>query len=129
MGSRAGSRPWLRRWPGVASLAAPPDRGSLHGMMISPNPYLGFRFPPEVIEHAVWPPARPRRALGRRSHCFSLSLRDLELILAARGIVVSYESIREWGLRIGRIFANMLKRAASHYRATSGTCFASDKPT
>jgi putative transposase len=36
-------------------------------------------------------------------HCFSLSLRDVELILAARGIVVSYESIREWGLRFGRI--------------------------
>jgi len=38
-------------------------------------------------------------------HCFSLSLRDVELILAARGIVVSYETIRDWGLRFGRIFA------------------------
>lgn len=35
---------------------------------------------------------------------------DVELILAARRIVVSYESIREWGLRFGRIFANKLKR-------------------
>ena len=68
-------------------------------MTTSPNPYRGFRFPPEVIEHAVW-----------LYHCFSLSLRDVELILAARGIVVSYESIREWGLRFGQIFANMLKR-------------------
>src|SRR6266404_6084960 len=68
-------------------------------MTISPNPYRGFRFPPTVIEHAVW-----------LYHCFSLSLRDVELILAARGIVVSYESIREWGLRFGRIFANALKR-------------------
>ena len=40
----------------------------------------------------------------------SLSLRDVELILAARGIVVSYETIREWGLRFGRLFANELKR-------------------
>jgi putative transposase len=40
----------------------------------------------------------------------ALSLRDVELILAARGIVVSYESIREWGLRFGRIFANMLRQ-------------------
>jgi len=47
-------------------------------MPISPNPYRGFRFPPEVIRHAVW-----------LYHCFSLSLRDVELILAARGIVVS----------------------------------------
>jgi putative transposase len=37
-------------------------------------------------------------------------LRDVELILAARGIVVSYESIRDWGLRFGRMFANTLKR-------------------
>jgi putative transposase len=76
-----------------------PERGRLPGMTMSSNPYRGFRFPPEVIEHAVW-----------LYHCFSLSLRDVELILAARGIVVSYESIREWGLRFGRIFANMLKR-------------------
>jgi len=48
--------------------------------------------------------------VARLYHCFSLSLRDVELILAARGIVVSYESIREWGLRFGRIFANTLKR-------------------
>ena len=68
-------------------------------MTTSPNPYRGFRFPPEVIQHAVW-----------LYHCFTLSLRDVELILAARGIVVSYESIREWGLRFGRHFANMLKR-------------------
>ncbi|MFC7739256.1 hypothetical protein ACFQX4_26630 [Roseomonas sp. GCM10028921] len=39
-----------------------------------------------------------------------MSLRDVELILAARGIVVSYESIREWGLRFGRLFADALKR-------------------
>ncbi|WP_424140430.1 IS6 family transposase, partial [Roseomonas chloroacetimidivorans] len=38
------------------------------------------------------------------------SMRDVELILAARGVVVSYETIREWGLRFGRQFANALKR-------------------
>ncbi|MGI4794220.1 MAG: IS6 family transposase [Janthinobacterium lividum] len=63
------------------------------------NPYRGFRFPAAVIEYAVW-----------LYHCFSLSLRDVETILAARGIMVSYESIREWGLRFGRQFANTLKR-------------------
>ncbi len=67
--------------------------------MTCPNPYRGFRFPAEVIEHSVW-----------LYHCFSLSLRDVETILAARGVVVSYESIREWGLRLGRLFANTLKR-------------------
>src|SRR3954471_15412949 len=68
-------------------------------MATSSNPYRGFRYPAEVIQHAVW-----------LYHCFSLSLRDVELILAARGVVVSYESIREWGLRFGRLFANQLKR-------------------
>jgi putative transposase len=68
-------------------------------MTTSSNPYRGFRFPAEIIEHAVW-----------LYHCFSLSLRDVETILAARGIVVSYESIRDWGLRFGRLFANTLKR-------------------
>jgi putative transposase len=76
-----------------------PGRGSLRGMTMSSNLYRGFHFSSEVIQHAVW-----------LYHCFSLSLRDVELILAARGIVVSYESIREWGLRFGQIFANMLKR-------------------
>ena len=74
--------------------------GSVPGMTTSPNPYRGFRFPAEIIEHAVW-----------LYHCFSLSLRDVETILAARGVVVSYESIREWGLRFGRLFANTLKRS------------------
>ena len=46
-------------------------RGSLLGMTSS-NPYRGFRYPAEVIQHAVW-----------LYHCFSLSLRDVELILAA----------------------------------------------
>jgi putative transposase len=48
------------------------------------NLYRGFRFPEEIIAHAVW-----------LHHCFSLSLRDVELILAARGVTVSYESIRD----------------------------------
>jgi putative transposase len=78
--------------------------GSLLGMT-APNPYRGFRYPAEVIEHAVW-----------LYHCFSLSLRDVELILAARGIVVSYESIREWGLRFGQLVRQRPETAP----ATSG---------
>jgi putative transposase len=45
-------------------------------MTTSPNLYRGFRFPAEVIEHAVW-----------LHHPFSLSLRDIETILTARGVV------------------------------------------
>ena len=68
-------------------------------MRTTPDPYRGFRFPAELFSHAVW-----------LYHCFSLSLREVETILAQRGIVVSYESIRAWGLRFGRSFANALKR-------------------
>jgi hypothetical protein len=80
-------------------LAAPVRHGSLLGMTISPNPYRSFRFPAEIIEHAIW-----------LYQCCSLSLREVELIQAARGVVVSCESIREWGLRLGRLFANAPKR-------------------
>jgi putative transposase len=68
-------------------------------MSTTSNPYRGFRFPAEIINQAVW-----------LYHCFSLSLREVELILAARGIVVSYETIREWSLRFGRTYAKALKR-------------------
>ena len=50
-----------------------------------PQTYCGFRYPAAVIEHAVW-----------LHHCFRLSLRDVETVLSARGVVVSDESIREW---------------------------------
>ena len=49
-----------------------------------------------------------------RSGCITASASacviNVETILAARGVVVSYESIRDWGLRFGRLFANALKR-------------------
>ena len=89
-----------RAWPG---------HGSVPSMTTTSNPYRGFRYPAEVIQHAVW-----------LYHCFSLSLRDVELILAAHGVVVSYESIRAWGLRFGRLFANALKQRRPK-PATSGT--------
>ena len=53
--------------------------GRVSGMSTTPNPYRGFRFPAEIINQAVW-----------LYHCFSLSLREVELILAARILVVSY---------------------------------------
>ena len=59
--------------------------GRISGISTTPNPYRGFRFPAEIINQAVW-----------LYHCFSLSLRDVELILAASGVVVSYETIRVW---------------------------------
>ena len=54
-------------------------------MTPEPATYPGYRFPAEIISHAVW-----------LYHVFSLSLRDIELILAERGVVVTHESIRHW---------------------------------
>ena len=52
-------------------------------MTREPSLYRRHRFPGEIISHAVW-----------LYHVFSLSLRDIELILAERGVVVTHESIR-----------------------------------
>jgi putative transposase len=68
-------------------------------MLQSPDPHRGHRFPVEIIAHAVW-----------LYHVFSLSLRDVELLLAERGVAVSYESVRRWCLKFGRSFADKLRR-------------------
>jgi transposase-like protein len=68
--------------PGFVRLAVGLGRGRLRGMHLPRNPYRGFRFTAGIISHAVW-----------LYHCFSLSLRDVELIQAARGVTVSYKSI------------------------------------
>jgi putative transposase len=47
--------------------------------------YHGYRFPPEIISHAIW-----------LYHKFCLSYRDVEDLLAERGVVVSNETIRNW---------------------------------
>ena len=64
-----------------------------------PNPYTGHRFPPEIISHAVWLYFR-----------FPLSLRMVEERLAARGIIVSHETVRQWALKFGQDFANRIRR-------------------
>lgn len=61
--------------------------------------YRGFRFPQEIITHAVWLYFR-----------FNLSFRDVEELLAARGVVVSYETVRQWSRKFGQAYANQLRR-------------------
>ena len=61
--------------------------------------YHGYRFPPEIIGHAVW-----------LYHRFCLSFRDVEDLLAERGILVSYETIRQWCGKFGSAYARRLKR-------------------
>ena len=60
--------------------------------------YAGYRFPREVIQRAVWMYLR-----------FTLSFRDVEEMLAERGIIVTYESIRRWVLAFGPSIANRIR--------------------
>ena len=65
-----------------------------------PRPtYSRHRFPPQIIQHAVWLYFR-----------FALSFRDVEDLLAERGIDVSYETIRRWALKFGRLYARRIRR-------------------
>src|SRR3954465_11670203 len=63
------------------------------------SPYAGYRFPGEIISHAVWLYFR-----------FPLSLRMVEEMLATRGIDVSHETVRQWGRKFGQGFANQIRR-------------------
>ena len=62
--------------------------------------YKGYRFPPEIIQQAIWLYLR-----------FTLSFRDVEDLLAERGIMVSYETVRRWVNHFGpKIAADLRKR-------------------
>jgi putative transposase len=63
------------------------------------NTYKRHRFPPDIISYAVWLYCR-----------FNLSHRDIEDLLAERGITVSHESIRLWCIKFGAVYARRLKR-------------------
>ncbi len=61
--------------------------------------YHGYRFPPDIISHAVW-----------LYHRFCLSFRDAEDLLAQRGVAVTYETIRQWCQTFGLDYARRLRR-------------------
>lgn len=65
---------------------------------MKPISYARFQFPPTVIQHAVWLYLR-----------FNLSLRDVEDLLAERGINASYETVRRWVSRFGTAYAKRLR--------------------
>jgi putative transposase len=64
-----------------------------------PDPHYRHRFPAEIIGHPVG-----------LYHVFSLSLRDVELLLAEVGVVASCETVRRWCEKFGQTFANRLRR-------------------
>ena len=63
------------------------------------NTYKRHRFPPDIISYAVWVYYR-----------FNLSYRDVEDLLAERGITVSREAIRHWCMKFGKIYTRRLKK-------------------
>jgi putative transposase len=71
------------------------------------NTYTRHRFPPDVISYAVWLYYR-----------FNLSHRDIEDLLAERGITVTRESIRLWCIKFGPIYSRRLKRKHRGYGDT-----------
>ncbi len=76
-------------------------------MKRSTTMYKRHRFPPEIIQYAVW-----------LYHRFSLSHRDIEDLLAERGITVSYESIRLWCNKFGLKYVRRLKKKHQGYGDT-----------
>ena len=61
--------------------------------------YRRHRFPPAIIAHAVWLYFR-----------FALSYRDVEELLAERGVLVTYETVRHWCQKFGQTYASELRR-------------------
>src|SRR5215510_14428588 len=74
------------------------DAANSISMGPQPSPYRGYRFPPEIIAYAVW-----------LYHRFCLSFRDVEELVAERGVNVSDEAVRQWCLKFGSSFTKELR--------------------
>ena len=61
--------------------------------------YKGHRYPVEIISHCLW-----------LYHRFPLSVREVEEMMRARGVLVTYETIHQWCRKVGQTFANQLRR-------------------
>ena len=68
-------------------------------MSIKKLSYQRHRFPSEIISHAIW-----------LYHRFCLSCREVEELIAERGISVTYETMRQWCRKIGPTYAQTLKK-------------------
>ena len=75
--------------------------------MTQPKLYKRHRFPPEIIQYAVW-----------LYHRFALSHRDIEDLMSQRGVEVSYEAIRLWCNKFGPKYAQRLRRKHQGYGDT-----------
>ena len=74
-------------------------------MHAASSPHRRHRYPAEIISHTVWLYFR-----------FALCYRDVEEIMAVRGITLTYETIREWSFKFGQTFAN---ERSTNFRASN----------
>jgi putative transposase len=87
-------------WPSAAGMIGGLISVGGAGLMAAVVPsYKGFRYPVEIISHCVWLYYR-----------FPLSFREVEEMMLERGVVVTYETIRQWCRKFGQAFANGLRR-------------------
>jgi hypothetical protein len=100
--------PVLICWCGIVKLTSPPPQPLLAVAYspcdIPPTTNLDradtrHRFPAEIIRHCVWLYFR-----------FSLSYRDVEELMLARGVLLSHEAVRYWYRKFGQAYANQLRR-------------------
>src|ERR1700682_1394906 len=86
-----------------AAIMSPMKPATRQNTPVTDNPlsYAGYRFPPDVISYAVWLYYR-----------FPLSLRMVEELLAARGIDLTYETVRRWSVSCGLGIARRIRASA-----------------
>ena len=105
---KASTEPWISNnprgsslWPraGAVTLTLGVELMCYHSLMHTVS-YHRHRFPPDIIQNAVWLYFR-----------FPLSFRDVEDLLAQRGIDVSYETFRRWSVKFGVTYARKLRRS------------------
>jgi len=75
--------------------------------------YKGFRFPPEIISYCVW-----------QYHRFPLSFREVEELMLVRGVIVSYETIRQWCAKFGPEYGTVIPEGAGCVKRLLSSGFA-----
>jgi putative transposase len=88
----------------AGSVTTTAARRGLPGKMAHDDLVCRHQFPPAVIRHAVWLYMR-----------FTLGYRDVEYLLAERGLDISYETVRGWVLKSGPLFARELRRPSGRW--------------
>jgi putative transposase len=69
------------------------------GIIVGEVSYKGHRYPAEIIAHCVW-----------LYHRFPLSFREVEELMLVRGVIVTYETIRQWCAKFGPVYPAGLRR-------------------